>query len=217
MPAFIDLTGRRFGRLVVIARATKPGEGHVRWRCICDCGTLCTAAGRDLRWDDTKSCGCWYVDTRRTGARTHGRARTSIYATWQAMKDRCTNPNNDFYDDYGGRGIRVCDRWLQSFEAFLEDVGERPSPKHQLDRFPDNDGNYEPGNVRWATGSDNCRNRRSSVFLEFGGRRLSLSDWADIIGMPRKALQQRVRTGWSAARALTEPLLPGRRPKQRQG
>lgn len=133
------------------------------------------------------------------------------------MKDRCTNPNNDFYDDYGGRGIRVCDRWLQSFEAFLEDVGERPSPKHQLDRFPDNDGNYEPGNVRWATGSDNCRNRRSSVFLEFGGRRLSLSDWADIIGMPRKALQQRVRTGWSAARALTEPLLPGRRPKQRQG
>lgn len=139
---------------------------------------------------------------------SHGhntRARRSPeYTAWNFMIGRCYRPRNHRYAWYGGRGIRVCDRWRTSFEAFLADVGPRPTPRHSLDRI-DNDGDYEPGNVRWATSFEQSRNRRNVKLYTHDGETLTLSEWADRVGLPYSTLKQRVsRLGWSLARALKE-------------
>jgi hypothetical protein len=140
----------------------------------------------------------------------HGLARRGhmhpLYRVWQGMRRRCLDPVCKHYSDYGGRGVTVCERWNDSFEAFLADMGERPTAEHQLDRYPDNDGNYEPSNCRWAVRSANCRNRRSNKIIEFAGERLCISDWAERVGLSFNALQQRLKNGWAVDRALTEPL-----------
>ena len=161
MPATFTqkLFGRRFGRL--IARRYVKGS---KWECICDCGTIVIVDTAKLTTGHTKSCGCLQVDRAAEANTTHGQARarlrsvTSTYRTWQQMKRRCFNPANHNYKYYGGRGVVVCDRWRESFEAFLEDMGERPSG-HTIDRI-NSDGNYEPGNCRWATPTEQRRNRR---------------------------------------------------------
>jgi hypothetical protein len=162
MPAFRDLTGQRFGRLVVIGLAPKKGI-RTRWNCHCDCGQDSVASSSDLRTGDTSSCGCLMRQRAREAHTVHGDTtppRTPEYRTWQTMLTRCRNPKRRDFKDYGGRGITVCERWAESYQAFLADVGRRPSPKHSIDRYPDNDGNYEPGNVRWATRSEQARNQR---------------------------------------------------------
>lgn len=122
------------------------------------------------------------------------------------MKQRCYNPNNPNYHRYGGRGIRVCQRWRDSCAAFVADMGPRPSPKHTVDRI-DNDGNYEPGNVRWATMKEQHRNRHDSRTYTHAGRTQSMGDWAKEAGMHRSTLEQRIkRLGWSFGKALTAPV-----------
>lgn len=120
------------------------------------------------------------------------------------MLDRCNNSKSDAFSSYGGRGIKVCTRWQKSFEAFLEDVGNRPSPDHSLDRYPDNDGDYEPGNVRWATATEQNRNRRSSRFFTLNDERLTLTEWAARVGVSKQALRFRIKK-WGLERALTLP------------
>lgn len=139
-----------------------------------------------------------------TFARTHGKSKTPEFAAWMNMIDRCRNPRARAYPSYGGRGIRVCRRWRASFEAFLADVGPRPSEKHSIDRHPDNDGDYEPSNVRWATDVEQSINRRSTRFIEFQGERLSLSDWARRLGLTRQSMRFRIAK-WGVERALTAP------------
>jgi len=134
----------------------------------------------------------------------HGLCNTKIWTTWSGMRQRCLNPNNKRWASYGGRGIKICSRW-NTFEYFLCDVGMPPSERHQLDRI-NNDGDYEPGNVRWATPKEQANNHRSNVNLSHGGQTLTLTQWAERIGMRPQTLWARIyRNGWSVERALSEP------------
>lgn len=160
-----DLLGRRFGRLIIRTEMERyrfpSGRPARQFQLRCDCGTELTARGQDLFSGHIVSCGCWQRD--HPSRLRHGDARqgqkAAEYHIWRAMIQRCTDASRPGFKDYGGRGIRVCERWLNSYEAFLADVGRRPSAKHSIDRR-DNDGNYEPGNVRWATRLEQNRNRR---------------------------------------------------------
>ncbi|WP_155054542.1 hypothetical protein [Streptomyces blattellae] len=151
--------GARFGRLTVVGEPTRGANSRIEVRC--DCGSEKTIALRALG-TTTNSCGCLGKETASARARKHGKRDTPEYRIWQGMKWRCLNPNYKPYPRYGGRGIKVCDRWIDSFEAFLADVGPRPSPKHTLDRL-DNDGNYEPGNVAWRTYKEQAQNKRPQL------------------------------------------------------
>lgn len=146
----IDLTGRRVGRWVVVSFAYSK-KYQAFWLCHCDCGTERTVRAGNLLRGLTTSCGCSH--------RTHGMTKTPIYRIWAQMIARCKYPTTTHYRHYGGRGIRVCDRWLNSFADFYADVGPRPSRRHTLDRM-DVDGHYEPGNVRWATPAEQMQSQR---------------------------------------------------------
>lgn len=137
--------------------------------------------------------------------RKHGLSYTAEYRAWQTMRLRCLEPNNPAYASYGGRGITVCDRWKDSPAAFIEDMGLKPSPKHELDRI-DNDRGYEPGNCRWVTRAANDRNRRSNRYLTFRGQRLALAEWCERLNLPRDTVRKRIEAGWSIERALTTPV-----------
>jgi hypothetical protein len=151
-----DLTGQKFSRLTVI-KAVKCAD-RTRWLCQCECGNTRIVSGSDLRKGNPKSCGCWKREQQTTHAECSRNSISPEYYSWRQMKSRCFNPNATGYKYYGGRGIRVCERWL-NYEAFLSDMGRRPTPKHTLDRI-DTDGNYEPANCRWATRAEQVRNRK---------------------------------------------------------
>ncbi len=140
---------------------------------------------------------------RYTGAKAH-----SSYVVWNAMISRCTSKGNGGYKTHGARGISVCERWLKDFWAFVADMGERPSLDHSLDRFPNQKGNYEPNNCRWATQEQQSRNKYTNVFIEFKGERLCLRDWAKRVGVSPDTLKYRIRNGWPLLQALSLSRLP---------
>ena len=194
----IDLTGQEFGRLIVQELIGKNKHGQLTWSCLCACGSTKSVQGAELKSGDTKSCGC----LRRELRTKHGQAKvmTREYRSWSGMKDRCNNPNRPKYKDYGGRGRKVCDRWLHSFENFFEDMGPCP-PGMTLDRI-DNDGDYEPGNCRWATRKEQQNNRRITKWYEYNGERKTVIQLAMILGMEEHTLYCRLHRGWSEDRAF---------------
>lgn len=155
-----NILGQKFGRLTVFSYAGLNKYGRACWSCRCDCGNEIIAIGKDLRRNCIKSCGCLQAESRHKST-SHKMSHTPEHNAWLAMKQRCYNSNNPKYKNWGGRGIRMCQRWLDSFEAFFADMGFRPSPKHSLDRI-DTNGNYEPSNCRWATEKEQNENRRNS-------------------------------------------------------
>ena len=154
---FIDLTGQKFGKLIAIEKTDRKSSSRsIVWKCKCDCGKETFVSSSSLRSGNTQSCGC----LKKELVTIHGQCQSSEYHSWDSMKARCYNPNYNQFKDYGGRGIEVCDRWKDSFENFLADMGSKPSSKHSIDRI-DVNGNYEPGNCKWSTNQEQARNKRN--------------------------------------------------------
>lgn len=211
MPAFIDRTGQRFGRLTVLGRA--PSEpGHTRWNCRCDCGASVVVATNKLPNGHTQSCGCLQRERAHDANIKHGQTAypnggrsTKEYNTWSLMLRRCHKVGSQDYADYGGRGVRVCERW-HSFELFYADIGPAPSPAHSIDRWPNNDGNYEPGNCKWSTPKEQRRNQRRLVLIEHAGQLKTPMEWSEVTGISHKRIHARIKLlGWSVEKALTTP------------
>ena len=168
----LDLSGRRFGRLVVLEPlARRSSNGSVRWQCRCDCGNVGDHKRDDLLSGGSESCGCLRRELLQKRMRTHGLSKTPMYKVWGGIIQRCENPNDQNFKWYGGKGIRICKRWRNSFEAFLADVGERPGPGLTIDRIEARLG-YRPGNIRWATAGEQRENATKRTHC-IRGHRLS--------------------------------------------
>lgn len=178
--------------------------------CECRCGQVFVTTCGNLRRGLTTSCGCYGLESRSKRSTTHGATVgdgvTPEYEVWRAMKARTGNENNPAYDRYGGRGITVCDRWLNSFEDFLSDMGPRPSLEHSIDRFPDNNGIYEPDNCRWATRQEQNNNTRRNVYFTFYGHTLTAAQWSLISNVSAANIYRRLGLGWSDKDAVWTPL-----------
>jgi hypothetical protein len=151
------------------------------------------------------SCGCYQAESVADRSRTHGLTKIPEYKVWGSIIQRCTNPTAQAFQDYGGRGIRICDEWLNSFEAFIAHVGRRPGPEYEIDRI-NNDGHYEPGNVRWVTSKANMRNRRTTRRYAVEGCSMPLGELAEESGVPYSILVGRLRRGWSIEKAIMTPV-----------
>jgi hypothetical protein len=214
----------KFGQLRVIGapslQSPRGGKARLYVLCECDCGTRKEIGVQELKQGDTTSCGCFARKQSSGRFKTHGhsvnRKSSKTYEAWRSMRKRCYLPKAKGYERYGGRGITVCERWRNSFEAFLADMGEAPA-NASLDRFPDQNGNYEPGNCRWATAVQQQRNMGSNRLLEFGGRTQCLAAWAEELGFKREIIRERLRRGWSVERALTTRPLIDRSNDKRRG
>lgn len=198
MPSVIDMTGRRFGWWMV---ETRDADARY-WNCVCDCGSRKRVLGSNLRRGLTRSCGCQNVAATKIRNATHGASRVGSrmaeYRIWAGMRNRCNNTAEVRFADYGGRGIRVCERW-DKFENFLADMGNRPSPQHSLDRI-DVNGNYEPGNCRWATRKEQARNARSNKRWTLNGHTMTQSELCERFGWDPRVLSRYIRKyGFGAA------------------
>lgn len=209
-----DFVPETFGRLTTISSKYRP-EGHkntlLDFRC--SCGKKHTATVVNVLHGTTRSCGCLRLENKNR--RTHGKTGTPEYMAWKAMNARCYKTNSKQYKDWGGRGIKVWDDWRgrQGFELWFAHMGPRPSEKHSVDRFPNPNGNYEPGNVRWATSEEQANNKRNNVYLSHEGRTQTLSQWARDYGLTATCLRDRLGGGMPMQEALTKKCDPYRNKK----
>lgn len=210
MAKCIDLTGQKFGRLLVVERGTNNNEGKAMWYCKCDCGNPAKilVRGKDLRSGNTQSCGCYARELTSQRSTKHGLSHTKLHNIWTAMKERCYNPNAIQFKDWGGRGITVCDEWLgehgsENFIAWAYANGFKQ--ELTLDRI-NVDGNYEPSNCRWVTMKEQSRNKRNNIEITYCNKTQTLADWAIELNINYRTLYARYRSGWSVERMLTTPV-----------
>lgn len=190
-----DLTNQRFGRLTA-----QEYVGGKRWKCTCDCGSESMVFAYQLTSGRSQSCGCLRAELMSVAKRKHGMSNTPEWHTYYRMIARCTEPSNARYPRYGGRGVTVCDRWLQSFENFFQDMGRRPEGC-SIERKNVN-GNYEPSNCIWATQKQQARNTSRTIRITFNGKEQCLADWAAEIGVPYGTLYDRYVRGVPAAEIM---------------
>lgn len=193
-----DLTGMVFGKLTVIQKSPERKYTHAAWDCLCECGNQTKVVTGSLR--SGRIAGCRFCKSNTK----HGMSRTREHSTWRSMKNRCSNPNNPDYFRYGARGIKVCDRWAESFEAFFEDMGPRP-PKTTLDR-KDVNGVYEKSNCRWSDDFEQCNNKRNNTYLTFNGQTLTQKQWCNKFNLKVSTIHNRLLSGMSVEEALTKPV-----------
>jgi hypothetical protein len=191
----LQLTGQVFGLFRVVGEAER-SRNRRRWLCECSCGERRVVDQGNLRSGHSTSCGCL-----GPASKTHGLSRTREYRTWQNIISRCGNPRTPFYDIYGGRGIRVCERWLASFDAFLEDLGPRPPSASSIDRI-NVDGDYEPANCRWADHKTQMRNTRNNRFVVMDGETMTLAEAVERRGLKYNTVLYRLRRGKPVEEAL---------------
>jgi len=192
MGKLIDLSGKIINRMTVLRMSEKSGK-IIKWTCMCECGNIRDVASYELRTGKTKSCGCYQRDKAKICKYSDRDIyHSKEYSAWVNMKTRCYNKNATRFLNHGGRGIKVCDRWLNSFENFLSDMGKKPSNKHSIDRI-NNDGNYELSNCRWATQKEQSSNRRTNRFIEYNGKILTLTDWAISLGTTNSLLGEYIK------------------------
>lgn len=200
----INLSGTRFGRLVVLSLAGRCGIGEFKWLCACDCGQTVSVRRTNLQTGDSQSCGCLQKARTSETSRTHGKTGSREFRIWEAMKRRCNNPNDTGYRNYGGRGISVCSRWQHSFPNFLADMGACPRGM-SLER-KENDKGYSKENCKWATRAEQSRNRRNNRNILLRGECLCVKDWATRLGCDHRTLHARLNADWPIEKALTQPL-----------
>lgn len=200
--------GTKYNRLLILAYLEKAGPRNKSiYRCLCDCGVEKTVERFDLINGKITSCGCAHRERARELNKihcyTHGQAHTRAYKTWLSMKARCLVKTHIAYDRYGGRGIKICSKWANSFEAFYKDMGQ-PGTGQSIERKANN-GHYEPGNCRWATAKEQAGNRCNNYHITWQGRTQILSKWAEETGLNGTVISNRIKKGWTIEDALTTP------------
>jgi hypothetical protein len=201
-------TEERYNRLTVLGVDHIDSSYRRYWKCRCDCGNEVIVRYDHVRSGRTRSCGCLYQDAAER-QKIHGMSRTPTHQSWMAMINRCYDSSHPSYNRYGGRGITVCERWhdpATGFINFLADMGERTSLQHSLDRYPNNDGDYEPGNCRWATRAEQYSNMTSNRLLTYQDRTQTVSEWSREIKIPLSTLLARLKRGWSIDESLSSPI-----------
>ena len=206
MGKFLDLTGGKYGRLVILSRAKdyiQPnGKKRIMWNCMCDCGSTITAFGDNIKKGVTTSCGCYRKECTSKRISVHNDTNTRLYGVWCTMKSRCYNRAVKHYHRYGGRGIVVCDEWKNSFKSFKDwSINNGYSEGLSIDRI-DNNGDYSPTNCRWVSFKIQANNRKSNKLLTYKGETHNLTEWAKIININPKTLFSRLYSGWSIERML---------------
>lgn len=195
MGTFKDLTGQRFGRLVAIKDVGINKYGKHLWLCQCDCGKTKITLSNSLCTDRSLSCGCLQIEVRIKNGTIHGLEYTCFSKLYKGIKQRCYNPNHKNYDRYGGRGIRMCDRWLSDIRNFAADMGERVDKKLTIERI-DNNGDYSPENCKWATRKEQGNNTIRCHPVTIDGVTKNISQWSEYFGIKRSTMSGRVRKGW---------------------
>lgn len=207
---FVDLTGQQFGRLIVLERYGYTKDKHITWLCECQCEqkTKVVVSGNHLKRGIIKSCGCLRKEcTSQRGKNNikHGQEGTRIYKLWATMKKRCVNPNDVAYKNYGGRGIKICDEWLD-FSNFYEWAMNNGYEDTLTIERKDVNGNYCPENCKWATMKEQSNNKRNNHYLEYNGEIKTISQWADKLGISKSTISSRIELGWSTEDILTKPV-----------
>lgn len=211
MPAFKDLTGQRFGRLTVLYRVQNRGASTM-WKCRCDCGNERNISANSLHNGTSASCGCMRRELAAEKHTKHNHCHSRLYTIYNNMKARCYRVTNHKYPRYGGRGIKLCDEWLNDFGKFFDwAMANGYQENLTIDRI-DNDGDYEPSNCRWVTNVEQSNNRSSNHLIEFQGQTRNITEWSKITGLSYSAISSRInKLEWSPEKALSTPLLRGKR------